>query len=58
MTRPDRYGVDAGRGIGEHRSPRDTRRITYERARSMGADRATATKMAEKVAANLHNSKE
>lgn len=58
MSRRDRYGIDAGKGIGEHRSRADTARITYERARSLGADRDTARKVADKVARDTHDRKE
>jgi len=50
-------GLKGGQGIGEHRTPTDTRRITYERLRSAGVDKSTARKQAEVVARNTHDSK-
>lgn len=54
----DREGLNAGRGIGEHRTARDTERITYERARSAGASRERARRIAQDVARNVHSSKD
>jgi hypothetical protein len=51
-------GLGAGPGqSGEHRTPADTRRITEERLRSVGYDKTTARREAEKVARDVHESK-
>jgi hypothetical protein len=49
-----RDGLGAGQ-TGEHRTPADTRRITYERLRSVGVDHTEAKRGAEKVAREVHN---
>lgn len=48
-------GLQAGEGRGEHRSPADTRRITYERARSAGQSRDEARRTADSVARQVHD---
>ena len=50
-------GLKGGQGRGEHRTPEDTRRITYERLRSVGVDKSTARQQAEVVARQTHESK-
>lgn len=52
MSKQD--GLQGGQGRGEHRTRRDTERITYERARTAGADRDTARRIARKVAHTVH----
>ena len=49
-----RDGLGAGQ-TGEHRTPADTRRITYERLRSVGVDKSEARREADKVARQVHN---
>lgn len=51
-------GLQSGDGRGEHRSARDTERITYERARSVGMPRDRARSVAREVARDVHTRKE
>jgi len=53
-----RDGLNGGQGRGEHATPQDTRRITYERARSAGQSRTEARKTAESVARQVHSKRE
>jgi hypothetical protein len=51
MSKP----IKAGEGRGEHRTPRDTRRITEARLREAGFDQSTARRAADAVARDVHD---
>lgn len=47
--------LDAGRFAGQHHSTADTRRVTYERLRSVGVSSERAKRDAETVARTVHD---
>lgn len=53
----DRDGLGSGKTT-EHRTARDTERITYERARSVGVPQDRARAIASEVARQVHSKKD